>query len=168
VKPRKILFWIHLAAGSVAGIVILIMSVTGVLLAFQKQITMWADRDLRPTPGATQVSMDVMLASVAAFNAGPPSSITLRADPTAPAEFSFGRERVLLVDVYSGRVLGEGSAGVRSFFRTAENWHRWLAASDEHRTTGRAVTGACNLAFLLLVVSGPFLWLPRTWSRQNV
>src|SRR5262249_7328639 len=28
----------------------------------------------------------------------------------------------------------------------------------------RAITGACNLAFLFLVVSGFFLWWPRTWT----
>jgi len=26
------------------------------------------------------------------------------------------------------------------------------------------VTGACNLAFLFLVLSGPYLWLPRIWK----
>ena len=40
---RKLLFWCHLTAGVTAGIVILIMSVTGVLLAYEKQIISWAD-----------------------------------------------------------------------------------------------------------------------------
>lgn len=30
------------------------------------------------------------------------------------------------------------------------------------------MTGVCNLGFLFLVLSGPFLWFPRKWSRQNV
>jgi len=30
------------------------------------------------------------------------------------------------------------------------------------------MTGACNLGFLLLVLSGPFLWIPRKWSWQKV
>jgi len=46
--------------------------------------------------------------------------------------------------------------------------HRWLAAPAEKRATGRAVTAACNLGFLFLVCSGPFLWLPRTWTRGAV
>ena len=50
------------------------------------------------------------------------------------------------------------------------NWHRWLGASGEGqgRTVGRAVTGACNLAFLFLVVSGFYLWWPRTWTRKSL
>ncbi len=105
---------------------------------------------------------------VTAQNGALPSAITLRSDAAAPAEASFGREHVFLVDVYNGTVLGEGSQSVRSFFQKVENWHRWLGASNEHRTAGRAVTGACNFGFLLLVVSGPFLWMPRRWSWQNV
>ena len=40
---RKVLFWCHLAAGVTAGVVILIMSVTGALLTYEKQIIAWAD-----------------------------------------------------------------------------------------------------------------------------
>ena len=43
-----------------------------------------------------------------------------------------------------------------------------MAASGEYRTTGRAVTGAANLAFLFIVLSGAYLWLPRTWAWRAV
>jgi uncharacterized iron-regulated membrane protein len=75
---------------------------------------------------------------------------------------------VYLVDAYTGSILGEGSRSARAFFQKVENWHRWLGAGNENRALGRAVTGACNFGFLLLVVSGPFLWIPRRWSWQNV
>ena len=42
---RKCLFWLHLSSGVVAGAVILMMSVTGVLLTFQPQIVDWANRE---------------------------------------------------------------------------------------------------------------------------
>jgi len=168
---RKLLFWIHLATGCLVGIIVLVLSVTGVLLAYERQIIGWADRGFRstaPVAGAARLPMEAMMAGVTAQNAALPSAITLRSDATAPAEASFGREHVYLVDVYTGSVLGEGSRSVRSFFQKVESWHRWLGASNENRAVGRAVTGACNFGFLLLVVSGPFLWMPRRWSWQNV
>jgi uncharacterized iron-regulated membrane protein len=168
---RKTLFWIHLAIGCSAGTVVFLMSVTGVLLAYQRQITNWADGSLRstpPAPGSRRLPLDAMIAGVRAGDADPPSAITLRSDPAAPAEISFGREHVFLVDVYSGRALGESSHSARTFFQVVENWHRWLGAPIEQRQTARAVTGACNLGFLILVISGPFLWVPRKWSFQNV
>jgi uncharacterized iron-regulated membrane protein len=168
---RRILFWIHLTTGCLAGAVVLIMSVTGVLLAYQRQITSWVDRDFRstlPVPGAGRLPIETMLGTVIASKGSLPSAITLRADPTAPAEVSFGREQVFLIDVYTGKILGRSSPTTRAFFQSVENWHRWLGASNEHRPIGRALTGACNLGFLLLVLSGPFLWIPRRWSWPNV
>lgn len=170
-RLRKTLFWIHLATGCSAGAIIFFMSVTGVLLAYQRQITGWADRSLRstpPAPGSRRLPLEAMLAGVQAASAELPSAVTLRSGPMAAAEVSFGRDRVLLVDVYSGKVLGESSHRARAFFQAVESWHRWLGAPLEHRQTARAVTGACNLGFLILVASGPFLWLPRKWSLQNV
>jgi|GEM_PF-2469048 len=40
---RKGLFWLHLIAGVAAGVVILVMSVTGVLLTYERQILAWED-----------------------------------------------------------------------------------------------------------------------------
>src|SRR5262245_63336511 len=42
------------------------------------------------------------------------------------------------------------------------------ALRNGSRETARPITGACNLAFLGLALSGLFLWWPRTWSRPAV
>jgi PepSY-associated TM region len=44
---RKALFWLHLSAGGTAGSFIFIMAVTGVMLAFERQVIAFVDRDLR-------------------------------------------------------------------------------------------------------------------------
>ena len=75
---------------------------------------------------------------------------------------------VLCRSLHGAACEARGSRGIRSFFRTVEDWHRWLGASNEHRAAARAVTGACNLGFLFLVVTGPFLWIPRKWPWQGV
>jgi uncharacterized iron-regulated membrane protein len=41
---------VHLIFGSAAGVVIPVMSVTGVLLAYERQIVRWVDRDVRSVP----------------------------------------------------------------------------------------------------------------------
>lgn len=38
---RPVLFWTHVIAGVMTGGVVLVMSATGVLLTYQKQITTW-------------------------------------------------------------------------------------------------------------------------------
>src|SRR6266550_1047300 len=62
---RKYFFWIHLTAGGLAGLVILTMCVTGVLLSVEKQITNWAERDVRrvnPLADAPRLPMGTLLA----------------------------------------------------------------------------------------------------------
>jgi uncharacterized iron-regulated membrane protein len=170
---RRLIFWTHLIIGVAAGIVVFIMSATGVLLTYEKQIVAWADTRgydaAPPSPGATRLPIETLVAKVRAerpdLNVG---TITIKADANAPVSVAAGREDTLFVSAYTGAVLGSGSPGVRSFFRSVTDWHRWLAMAGDNRTTGRAITGASNLGFLFLVISGPYLWWPKGWSWQKV
>jgi uncharacterized iron-regulated membrane protein len=164
--PRRFLFWIHLTAGSVAGIVILAMSVTGILLAYRRQITNWGDRgfQVQPAAGAQRLLLEQLLASLQESQGRLPSNITIRVDAAAPVALDFGRERTVFVNPYTAQVLGEGSRRLRGFFSTVEDVHRWLGFGGTGRNSGRAITGACNLLFLVLVTSGPFLWWPKEWN----
>jgi len=40
---QRILFWAHLCAGAVIGVVVLVMCVTGIGLTFERQIDQMAD-----------------------------------------------------------------------------------------------------------------------------
>ena len=169
---RKVLFWLHLSAGVFAGIVVLIMSVTGVALTYEKQMLAWADlRDYRsapPAPGAQPLPIDALLEKVSAARGELPSAVVVRPGPADPVGFSYGREATVYANPYTGEILGEGSSDMRAFFRVMTDWHRWLGASAENRNVGKAITGACNLAFLFIVVSGLYLWWPRNWKWPNV
>jgi uncharacterized iron-regulated membrane protein len=161
---RKILFWCHLTAGSIAGVVIFVMCVTGVLLAGQRYVIHWAERGFRtaPQPDAQRQPLESVLEIARASKSGMPSGAIWRNDLTEPVEVTFGRGQSLLLNPYTGATLGEGAVRTRAFFHSVEDWHRWLAVLLQHRAAGRGVTGACNFAFLFLVCSGPFLWWPRT------
>lgn len=168
---RKFIFWCHLTVGSIAGVIILTMCVTGVLLAFQRQIFSYAERDFRVSAPAEahRLPLEALLEKMhAASPATSPMSVAWKSDPSAPVEIAVNRNQSLLLNPYSGEVLGEGAKRTRAIFHSVEDVHRWLAVSQENRATGRAITGACNLGFLFLVLSGPFLWLPRTWTRPAV
>jgi uncharacterized iron-regulated membrane protein len=171
VRLRSILFWLHLACGVLAGAVILIMSVTGVLLTYQRQIAAWADtRGYDVRPAAQRLPLQTLIDKAAESRPDvSPSAILIRSDSSAPASLTIGAGRQLFVDPYTGDVLGEGNGQtVRAFFRSVVEWHRYLAASGASRPLGRAVTGAANLAFLFIVVSGLFLWWPRVWTKSSL
>ncbi|HEX2187980.1 MAG TPA: PepSY-associated TM helix domain-containing protein, partial [Longimicrobiaceae bacterium] len=169
-RLRTLLFWMHLATGVLVAAVVLVMSVTGVLLTYQRQVTAWADtRGLdgsAPVPGRPRLGAEALLEAVHAREGRLPTAVTWRADPDAPVQVAFGRERTLYLNAYTGATLGEGAAGTRAFFRKVTDWHRWLAAGDESRDRGKAITGAANLGFLFLVLSGLVLWFPRNLAAR--
>jgi uncharacterized iron-regulated membrane protein len=167
---RKILFWMHLAAGVVAGVSVFLMSVTGVALTYERQLADLARRDYRSeaaSRGVRPLGSEALLAAVQRQLPDlEPSSITYQADAAAPALLAQGRRERLYGDRYTGEVLGDGSGATSAFFRTMTDWHRWLGREGEGRAWGRALTGACNLAFLFLLLSGAFLWWPRNRSSR--
>lgn len=169
---RTVLFWMHLVAGSVAGVVVLIMSVTGVLLMYEKQMVAWADTHTYQagpaSPDAARLPIETLIAKVR--EARPdvmPATVTVQADPAAPAAFAMGREGNLYVHAYTGAMLGGGSREMRDFFRGVTEWHRYVAMQGDNRPFGRSLTGASNLLFLFLVASGFYLWFPKIWNTRQ-
>ena len=70
-RIRTVFFWLHLTAGLLAGVVVvLIMSATGVLLTFEKQLVYYADtRTHQPDAAAVRrapLPIDALLARVRA------------------------------------------------------------------------------------------------------
>jgi uncharacterized iron-regulated membrane protein len=170
-KFRAILFWLHLVTGVTAALVILIMSVTGVLLTYQRQMQYWADtRSFRaePTPGTSRLPIEQLIARTeSALSDSAPAkvgTVTYRANPSLPVALVAG-SKTYFANPYTGHLYGEGQGQrMRTFFSSMVNWHRWLAMSGDRRATGRAITGAANLAFLFIVLSGFYLWWPRNWT----
>jgi uncharacterized iron-regulated membrane protein len=171
-KLRKIVFWLHLAAGVFAGTVVFIMSITGVALTYQKQMTEWADRTYwpqqAPSGGERLRTEQLISKTLEAQPEATPSAITFYSNPEAPAMVAAGPGQNVFVNRYSGEVRAVAPTALRGFFRFATDWHRYLGATGEYRAAGKAITGASNLAFLFIVCSGLYLWWPRTWTLPSV
>lgn len=170
---RKVIFWLHLVAGVIAGAVILMMSFTGVVLTYERQISDWQDRSAYYSdaePGQVRWSEEALIAKAgdeAGFTA---QSITVTNDERAPVILGAGRRETLIMNPYSGEIYAPRSSGVDQFLSTVRSWHRWFNAQGDNREVARAITGASNLAFLFLVISGLYLWLPAVyrWSTMRL
>jgi uncharacterized iron-regulated membrane protein len=171
-RLRNIIFWCHLPLGVTGGVIILTMAVTGVLLTYERQIIAWAEhqssRISRPSQATAVIPIDTLIANARKERTSAPTTVTRRADPTSALEVGFGREAPVFVNPYTGEIVSSGSQRARSFFQTTTDIHRWLGAQGENRAIARAITGACNLAFLFLVISGFYLWWPKTLNWRAV
>ncbi len=169
---RKVLFWLHLISGSIAGIVIFMMCVTGALLSFQPNILKFAESEMRtvvpPPVNTKRLSINEIIAKVREAKAdAKPSNIVLQNDKNAAATISLGREGQVFVNPYTGAITGEGAKSLRGAFRVVEDFHRWIALSGGGRPIGKAITGVCNLMFLFLAISGIYIWFPRRLSWKH-
>jgi uncharacterized iron-regulated membrane protein len=163
---RKILVWSHLAAGVVAGVLIFVMSVTGVLLTFERQTLDWVDRHearVVPPPGAVRIPASELIAK----SGGTPAAVIVRSDPAEPVELAMGRDRTIYLNPYTGLVTGSPNKQVHAFFQSTRAWHRWIAMSDSAQKNTEPIYDAANVLFFLIVLSGPFLWWPKklTWRH---
>jgi uncharacterized iron-regulated membrane protein len=171
-KLRSFIFWPHLIAGVTAGLIILLMCVTGVLLTYERQLIAWADsgfHSAKPANDARSLPLDDLLERVR--DAHPDltaTAVTIRSDQDAAVAVVAG-QRTLYVDRYSGSVVGEASrGGVRKLMADLRAWHRWLAVEGDGRPVARAITGWSNFLFLFIVCSGFYLWFPRKWTWAQV
>ncbi len=163
----------HLVTALAAGVVIFIMSVTGALLAFEKNIIEFSERDVRNVAveaGAQPLSPQAVIDKLREQKPdAKPTSMSISDEPGAAWVFSLGRDGIVFVDPYTGSITGNENKQVRSVMSELRSWHRWLAITGENRYIGKAITGASNLVFLFLAISGIYIWMPRKmeWRRMK-
>ena len=164
---RKTIFWIHLSAGVLASIVVLTMSVTGVLLTYERQMKRWA-AESNYVPAAEQgerLSMDALLnlQQLARRDLTPTTAIVTN-NPGAPVVLRAGRQGGIELNPYDGSELHTEATGLSNFFGVVTRFHRWFNIEGDNRAMARQITGVANVIFLFLVLSGMYLWLPAIWQ----
>lgn len=166
---RKTLFWMHLACGVVAGVLILVMSATGVALTYESQmIEAAAGRNHVAAPaGAQRLSADELAAAASAIDPSAERlSLIFDAEPSAPVAVVAGRQTTALLNPYSGEALVDASTGTRGFMSTMRSWHRWLGGDT--RGVAATLIDYSNLLFVFIIASGVYLWLPAVWRWRTV
>jgi len=169
-KIRSILFWTHLSLGVVAGLLILFLSITGVLLTYEHQIidTFGKTETVAVPQGDGQLTVDEMAAVARQRSKGAMVMLlnyeNRDAAPVVVHPIGQGDLHELTLNPYTGQDFTGASAGVKSFFETIVGWHRWLGAQGNARGMGRMITGAANLMFAFLLITGIYLWWPRVWK----
>jgi uncharacterized iron-regulated membrane protein len=166
---RKTIFWLHLGAGLTAGLIVAIMSVTGIALAFEQEILAYIDRDVRTVPAPNSTALTLEQLDLAVKNQHPDFKTTTRLIPrdvNQAYEYRAGRAGPLYVNQYTGVVSEPKSNGAHDVLHALEDWHRWLGMEGQGRATGKLITGVANLAFLFLCVTGVSMWWPRSWKPK--
>ena len=169
---RKVLFWLHLSAGVLAGLIILMMSVTGVLMTYERQLQSWEDGPYyyQPAPGEQRLTVDQLILAANRTEGFETDNLILASADNAPFIARMGRSQTQHLNPYTGEIYTPHSDSLSGFFADVRSLHRWFMTTGEARSTARDITGAANLLFLFLLLSGSYLWLPKvfTWGTLKV
>jgi uncharacterized iron-regulated membrane protein len=169
---RKSIFWMHLVAGVAAGLVILMMSATGVILTYERQIQLWEDGSYysEPASGQSPLAVDSLIQRANAEPEFTATSVIVSSDGAAPVTVRMGRSQIKHLNPYTGAIYAPHSDAYSKFFSSVRSLHRWFLMTGESRTTARNITGASNLVFLFIIISGIYLWLPKiiNWTTLKI
>ncbi|MFT3991537.1 MAG: PepSY-associated TM helix domain-containing protein [Luteolibacter sp.] len=188
---RRCFFWSHLAVGIVAGLIILILAFTGLMMSFETQIINRVESSMVRSSAEGKTQLLTPAEMVGAFEKagvkGKPTTLNFTNDADAPVIFLAGRGNQQLFHPTTGEAMGKGAVGTRRFFQINLSLHRWLTwpmqqrAGQENagqqqrqgsgwRDIGGQVVSAGTLLFLFLLISGLVIWIPkkRVWRAFKV
>jgi uncharacterized iron-regulated membrane protein len=168
--------WLHLWLGLATGIVIIIISITGCVLVFEDELFDFFHRDLVEVKQAGQPKVVSELMTIAQHTLGKSKPITDIRINEEGRSYVFSASKInkakditlsyfsqfkyrddVYVNPYNGKVLGVIDMRYE-FFNVTEQLHRQLLLV---KPVGSVIIGCCVLVFLVMLVTGFILWLPR-------
>lgn len=178
---RKLNAWLHLWLGLGSGLIVLIVSITGCLFVFHKEISGWIHHDIlyveaQPTPplplsvlqekAQAALGKDFPIRSMITYRQPDRSweFITFKnGDPDALTIFGATEYyKTAYVNPYTG-----GVTAVRNlkydFFVLMKYAHWSLLLNTRY---GQPIVGWGTFIFVVLLITGLILWWPKKWTRK--
>ncbi|KIO77646.1 membrane protein [Pedobacter lusitanus] len=181
---RKIIGQIHLWLGLITGIIVLIVSITGCLFVFQKEISDIVHQEtffVKPPASVVTLPYSTLLKK-AEQTLGKDHTVnfsTTYKDPERAWEFMTykpGDEKALtyfgtldyyesvFINPYTGTVTGRYDYKY-DFFNIVKFIHWSLLLND---TYGQPIVGYSTLIFVIMLITGMIMWWPKKWSKTNI
>ncbi len=166
---------LHIWLSIPLGLVISITCFTGAALVFEKEISHAVQRDYYYVqPKGEPIAIEELQAKVETeLDEGKSiQSVEIDSDPERSYGFKIGRRQTIYVNQYTGEILGTPER--LEFFQTMFRMHRWLMDSPGGKgkmSLGKMVVGISTICFVVLLVTGCFLWWPKTlkmWRNRSV
>ena len=168
---KKINAWLHLWLGLDSGLIVFIVSITGCIYVFEKEIRSFYQPWQFVQPQEKSFLLPTQLIDRAKPELGKlkPTSINYGQKNEAATVNSLNRKKgtslVIYMNPYTAEIIHIDRKNKRSnadFFRFILNGHRTLWMGK----TGSKIIGAGVLVFVVLLISGIVLWWPKKWIRS--
>lgn len=167
-KAKKIFAWLHLWVGLTVGLIFSIAAATGAILVFEDEL----DPLLYPSLYYAQsnndayqlpLSIDSLYNLALQYAKGAAINSLVIREKTNHQEAVFFQTRgdrltrhLFSINPYTGK-LQQDIKGKQHLFTFSEELHRQLLMGK----TGKVITGICCLSYLVILITGLFLWWPK-------
>lgn len=164
---KKIIGKIHLWLGLSSGLVILILGITGCVLAFEMEIRNLTESfrkvDVEAkavlSPSALKVIAEKQLVSKNALGIEYPGE----GKAAVAAWYDETHYELVFMNPYSGEVLKHKNMN-RDFFRIILDGHFYLWLPNK---IGQPITASATLIFLVMMITGLILWWPKNKAARK-
>ncbi|GEP94065.1 PepSY-associated TM helix domain-containing protein [Chitinophaga cymbidii] len=172
---RRLNDWLHLWLGLISGIVVVIISLTGCIYAFQREFSDLTQPYQHVKTEAKPYMLPSELKAIATEAAFGPKGDTganritgisyRKADRSTIASFMDKENGYtsIYLNPYTGEVL-KVKALKHDFFRFILEGHfnLWLP-----RPIGQPIVAISTLIFVILLITGLVMWWPKKWNKTN-
>lgn len=182
---KRVVFWTHLVTALLLGILILVMSVTGTILAFRPQIITFFERSVSHVDNPDQLPRLPLSELAGRLKEANPSFsarlVTVYASPDSAVLFMGRDKRVTFVNPYTAEIIQENSR-IRNFMKTTESLHRYFGLQGSLKPVADVLKNVATAGFLFVILTGLIIWFPvkslffkrnlsgraRHWNRHTV
>lgn len=157
-KIKDVIHQVHLWMGLGTGLVVFIISITGGLYVFEKEIRDFTQKDRLYVPAAPKQFIG-LTSIIRNFNkVAPREKITriamMNEIPNATVAITSNKKQVYYFNPYNAQLVAKAG---QDWLVTVESLHRTLLLGD----TGEFIMHWSVVLFFLLLLSGLVLWFPR-------
>jgi len=151
------------------GIIITVVCLTGAILVFQDEILELSNPSHYFVDEAKEkpISLDKLVPMVNAQlenNSIADVKVSSDKERTYTMTLAEGFRESVFVDPYTGKITGEYKFRESPFY-TIMALHRWLM--DGSRTWGKYTVGISTLLFVIILITGFIVWMPRRLNKSR-
>ncbi|MBL1221043.1 PepSY domain-containing protein [Chryseobacterium sp. L7] len=177
---RKTAYQLHLWLGLTSGLIVVIMAVTGCILAFEKELKHAIHPEKYFVKTIKKEKLPFSVLKLKAEQALPDSlkvsRVEISSDPSRSYAFrslkmndealtywgTYIHYYRVYVDPYTGKVL-EVENAKNDFFEIVMDLHRRLLLGEK---IGKTITGYSTLILMIMLFSGLVIWFPRKMNKN--
>lgn len=181
-KIRKFFNDVHLWAGLISGIIIVVVCLSGTIYVYSTELEELAAPHLHQVEvpeNSSRIPANEIITKVSQFAGGEVGSLSIPNDFSGTFQLNVRKEgdksrfgTTYYVNPYTGDIVGDSNeeTATATFMGYMFSLHRWLLLDKieeplfgelENRKLGSYITGAATILFTLGVITGMIIWFPR-------